>query len=153
MESLRARKDGTTCQKLLSNEFSQVAQGVGKVRLSPKKIHGINTIFFIVKSKIPQGPIVTYANFICDILPLKTEKHLTHLTAGGDRLEYGHDPSSPAVSLLDTKIMINSIISEDKRGAKFCITDIRNFYLYNHMSNRYIEIIIKYFTDEIKVEY
>ena len=66
------------------------------------------------------------------------------MTVGGDRVEHEHDPSSPLVSLLDTKIMLNSVISDDKKGDKLCTVDVRNFYLNNPMSTyRYMKIPIK----------
>ena len=44
------------------------------------------------------------------------------LTVGGDRLPYAHDSSSPAASLLDDKLIINSVISTP--GSRFISADI-----------------------------
>ena len=61
---------------------------------------------------MPQGRAVTYANFILDHIPLKTEQNRVRLTVGGDKLTYDEDPGSPAASLIETKLMINSVISD-----------------------------------------
>ena len=67
MDKLLTGQDGATWQKSISNEIDRLAQGVGKSISSAEQIYGTNTIFFIPKSKIPEGEIVTYANFNCDI--------------------------------------------------------------------------------------
>ena len=104
------------------------------MRTAVDKVNETNTIFFIAKSKIPQNAKVTYDKFICDILLLETERHRTRLPVGVDRLEYEHDLSSPAVSLLDKNIKLNSVISDVKTEVKCCTADIRKVYLNNIMS-------------------
>ena len=56
------------------------------------------------------------------------------MTAGGDRLDYPHDPSSPAVSMFNAKLHINSTISDAKKGARYLVVDIKNFYLGTPMN-------------------
>jgi hypothetical protein len=56
------------------------------------------------------------------------------MTAGGDKLDYPGDPSSPAVSLLDAKLHINSTISDAHKGARYLGIDIKNFYLGTPMA-------------------
>ena len=76
------------------------------------------------------------------------------MTVGGDLLDCEEDPSSPAVSLLDTKIMLNSVISDAHKGARYCTSDIKNFYLNNPMKKfRYMKIPLKYIHKEIMDEY
>ena len=55
------------------------------------------------------------------------------MTVGGDKLEYDGDPSYPAVSFLNTKIFLNSVISDTHKGARFSSTDIKNYYLQSSM--------------------
>ena len=86
-------------------------------------------MFFTTKDKIPKDRKITYANFICNILPQKSETHRVRLTAGGNKLDYPGDPSSPSVSLLNVKIHINSTISRAKDNAKYMCINIKNFYL------------------------
>ena len=56
------------------------------------------------------------------------------MTAGGDKLGYPGDASSPTVAILDANIHINSTISDAKRGARYMCMDVRNFYLSTPMS-------------------
>ena len=83
---------------------------------------------FIPYSKVPKGRIVTYANMVCDIRPLKTEKFRVRLTVGGDRLQYPDDTASPAASLLEAKLLINSTISQSAQMARFMTIDIKDFF-------------------------
>ena len=76
------------------------------------------------------------------------------LTSSGDKLNYEKDSRSPAVSLLDTKILLNRVISDADKGARYCTADINNFYLNNPMKTyRYMKIPIHLSTDEILEEY
>ena len=103
---------------------------------------------------MPNNVKVTYAIFICDICPLKPEKHRVRLTAGGDKLDYEEDARSLVVSLLDTKILLNSVITDADKGSRYFTSDIKNFYLNNLMRTyRYMKIPIHLFTDEILEEY
>lgn len=51
------------------------------------------------------------------------------IVAGGDKLEYDQDPGSPAAGLLETKLMINSVISDAKNGARCLTADIKDYFL------------------------
>ena len=138
----------------LANEFGRLTQGVDRNRPCAQYIQGMSTIRFIHPSEMPPGAKVTYGNFIRDIHQHKKEKHRVRLTVGGDRIDYEHDASSPAVSLLDTKLMINSVISDAHRGAIYCTADIQNFYLNNLMKTYcYMRIPLHPFPDEIINEY
>ena len=138
----------------LSNEIGRLAQGVGKTRSAEKKIQGSNTIVFIKKHQVPKGKSITYANFVCAYRPLKDDPFRVRMTVGGDKLPYPDDPSSPSASLLDTKIMLNSVISDADRGARFMTADVKNFYLDTQMPYyQYMRIHRKYFTPEICAEY
>ena len=76
------------------------------------------------------------------------------MTAGGDRLDYPDDPSSPAVSILNTKIHINSTISDAKKGARYMTMDIKKIYLGTPMDFfQYVRVPQRFIPDEIKNEY
>ena len=81
-------------------------------------------MFFIPYSAVPKNKKVAYANMVCDNRPDKLEKYRVRLTIGGYVLDYFGDLSSPAASLLETKILINSVISDADKGARFCTIDI-----------------------------
>ena len=69
------------------------------------------------------------------------------MTVGGDKLDVDDDSASPAISLLDTKIMINSGISGARKGARFGVGGVRNFYLNNPMAKfRYMKTPLKIIT-------
>jgi hypothetical protein len=53
------------------------------------------------------------------------------LTVGGDKLDYPGDPGAPAASLIESKLITNSVISTS--GAKFLTTDIKDYFLNNPM--------------------
>ena len=154
LDTLRSGQQGPQWTKGLSNELGRLAQGVGKARTVSDKIVGTDTIHFIPKTKVPVNAKVTYANFICDLRPLKKEKHRVRCTVGGDRLDYEEDPSSPAAGLLDIKIHLNSTISDAVRGARYATADIENYYLNNPMKIfRYMRIALKDIPPEIIIEY
>jgi hypothetical protein len=56
------------------------------------------------------------------------------MTAGGDKLDYPGDASSPTVSMLDAKLHINSTISDAKEGARHLGLDIKNYFLGTPMT-------------------
>ena len=55
---------------------------------------------------------------MCDYSPLKSEPYRVKITVGGDRLEYPDDALSLAASILDSKLIFNSTISDARRGAR-----------------------------------
>ena len=87
-----------------------------------------NTIGFIRKGEVPRGFKVTYGCFVCDYCPLKSEPFKVRLTVGGEILEYQKDESSPASSLLESKLILNSTISDACRVARFMSCDMKFFF-------------------------
>ena len=106
----------------LSNEIGRLAQGIGDVK-------GNNAVDFIPISQVPTNKKVAYAIMICDHRPLKTEVYRVRLTIGGDVLDFFGDASSPAASLLEAKLLINSVISNAHKGARFMSLDIKDHFL------------------------
>ena len=47
----------------------------------------------------------------------------------GDRLTHNNDAESPAASLLDTKILMNSVIFDANKGARVLSLDLKDFFL------------------------
>jgi len=70
---------------------------------------------------------------VCDYRPLKDEPYHVRITVGGDKLNYNDDAGSPAANLLETKILINSVISDSDRGAKFMCANIKDHFLATPM--------------------
>ena len=127
IEKLIKGLDAKTWKRSLANEFSHLVQGVGHLWQETEKFRGTGTLFFIPRSKVPSNIKVAYTNFICDIRPFNPEKHIVRLTVGGDKLDYEEDSRSPAVSLLRKKIILNSLISDADKGARYCTAGIRKF--------------------------
>ena len=108
--------------KSLSNEWGRLAQG------NDSGVHATDTIDFISKEEVPKNRDITYAMFVLDYRPLKSEPHCVCITVGGDRLTYDADAGAPAANMLETKILVNSTISDAKQGARFMSTDIKDFF-------------------------
>lgn len=104
LDSLLKGDNSATWWKGLTNEFGCLAQGING-------IEGNDCIAFILYSEVLKSKKVTYATMVCDYRPLKQEKYRVCLTIGGDKLEYNHNPTSPAASLVKTKMLLNSVIS------------------------------------------
>ena len=109
---------------------------------------------FIYKKDVPKNKKVTYATFVCDYRPLKSEPWRVRCVVGGDRLPYPDDTSSPAATILDTKLMINSVISDSSKGAKFLSADLKDFFLGSLMKNaEYMRIHFDVFPPDIVEKY
>ena len=125
--------------KSISNEFGCLTRG---------NKHGVpytNTMEFIPRSDVPDGRDITYASFRFDYRPLKDEPYRTRIVVGGDKLTYFEDPGSPAASLLETKLLLNSVISDAHLEARFLSCDLKDFFLCSFIL-RYIpaDIIATY---------
>ena len=105
----------------LANEWGRLSKGM------KNRVVGTNTIDFIYQSEVPVGQKVTYGKFVCDHRLLKNEQWRVCLTVGGDLLPYPYEASSPAASLIETKLIINSTIYDARNGARFMAADLKVF--------------------------
>ena len=90
---------------------------------------------------------------VCNYRPLKEEKYQVQLTIGGDKLDYDNETASPTANLLDTKILINSTISDAKKNARFMTIDIKDCFLMSPLppgEREYMRIHSRYFDKEIR---
>ena len=69
----------------LSNEIGRLTKGL------QNRVSYTDTMEFIKKSEVPKDKKVTYANFVLDYRPLKSEPLRVRLTVGGDKLDYAYD--------------------------------------------------------------
>ncbi len=118
-----------TWQHTYENKIGRLAQGM------PGHNTGTNTSVFIKKNQIPQyrAKDATYGLITCLIRPEKIEEpSQTRLVAGGDRVHYPGDASTPTANLLTVKLLINSTIST--LNAKYMTMDIQDFYLNTPMA-------------------
>ena len=125
IDTLLQGENKNTWQQELNNELGRLSNGF-------EKIKGTNTITFIHKRDIPNNKKATYANMVCDYRPLKSEKYRVRLTVGGDKLTCEFDVASPATSVLETKLIIKSFISDAHKGARFLTLDIKDFFCAPH---------------------
>ena len=134
--------------KSLSNEWGRLAQG---------NVHGVtstDTIEFISEKDVPTGHRVTYATYILDYRPLKGEQYRVRITVGGDRLTYLDDVGSPGANLMETKILVNSTISDASRGARFMSADIKDYFLATPMAQaEYMKVQYKHIPEDIQQLY
>ena len=132
----------------MSNEWGRLAKG---------NKHGVSwtdTIEFIQKDEVPEDRKVTYASFILDYRPLKLEPYRICITVGGDQLPYLLDSGSSTTNLLETKLLVNSTISNAKKGARFMAMDIKDFFLATPMKRaEYMRVKYKYFPQDIIKRY
>ena len=148
LENLLKGQQKQIWQQSASNEFARLAQG------NDSGTVGTDTIEFISHSEIPSQAKVTYASFVCDYKPFKTEKHRVRMVVGGDRLNYAEDAGAPAASLLETKLLVNSVISDSPKGARFFTCDLKDFYLATPMEHpEYMKIPLSSVPDDITNKY
>ena len=113
-------------------------------------------LFFVQRSQIPAGRKNSYANFICDVRPQKSETHRVRLTAGGDKPNAYEETRSPTISLIDAKLHFNSTISDAHSGAQHLGLDIKNFHLgtpMDHSKFQYLRVHINDIPPEVLEEY
>ena len=119
-ESLLYSSDRKVWSKAVSNEYGRLAQG---------NIHGeksTNTINFIPFNQVPSNRQVTYGSMIFDHRPLKPEPNRCRLVVGGNKLIYKEDASTPTTNMTEIKLLLNSVISDGWKGAKFCSADLKD---------------------------
>ena len=124
------------------NEMERLSQGFkGRVQAQ-------DAMDFIHKHEVPSHKTVTYANFVCDYHPLKSEPFRVRMTVGGDKLSYDDDTGSSTASILETRLLANSVISDHKKhNSRFCAIDLKDFFLNTPMEKpEYIRIHKKYFS-------
>ena len=132
----------------VSNEMGRLTKG------NDAGVSWTDTMEFIHKVDVPKSKKVTYCSFVCDLRPFKEETHRVRLVVGGDKLEVDYDTGSPAASMLDTKILCNSIISDASKGARFLDADLKDFFLMSYMDEpEYMRIHFKYFPKDIITRY
>ena len=76
------------------------------------------------------------------------------LVVGGDKLTCPYDTGSPAANLLETKLLLNSIISDSDKRTRFMTLDLKDHFLTSPMQTpEYIKIPQKYIPPHIINKY
>ena len=148
MESLLRGENKVLWDRSLSNEFGRLAQG------NKYGVVATDTIEFIFSHEVPSNKGVTYASFVCDYRPLKSEPYRVRIVVGGDKLSYAEDAASPATGLVESKLLINSTISDAKKNARFLSADLKDHFLASPMRNpEFMKIHISKFPQDIIEQY
>jgi hypothetical protein len=114
------------------------------------------TIFFVKKDKIPDDRKgnETYARIVCVYCNGKKDKYRTHITMGGNLVNYPGDCGTPTANLLTVKLLLNSIIIISTPNAKFMTLDLKDFYLMTPMKRyKYFCMKLDLFHQDIIDEY
>ena len=93
---------------------------------------------------------------VCDYRPLKEEKFRVQITIVEDKLPYDDKTASPAADLLETKILLNSTISDAHKGARFMGIDIKNCFLMTSLptdKREYMRIYSRFFQQDFSQLY
>lgn len=134
--------------KEYGNEVGHLAQSM------PGQVKGTDTIFFIHERDVPEERRrdTTYVQVVCDVHPHKENPNRVRITAGGDRINYTWEYSTPTANLTTVKLLLNSVIST--KGAKFFTMDIKDFYLNTPLKRyEYLRFPIKDIPDNVIQQY
>ena len=74
---------------------------------------------------MPAGRKIAYANPVSNYRPRKDDHYNSRLTIGGDKILYPSDSGSNDATLLEAKIIFNSVISTP--GSPFICADIKDY--------------------------
>ena len=147
-ESLLNGKDKIIWGKAASNEWGRLAQG------NKFGVKATDTITFIPSHEVPRDRDITYVSMVFDHRPLKSEPFRCRIVVGGDKLTYDADASTPTTDLTETKLLLNSVISDAWKGARFCSADLKDFFLASPMDKpEYAKVHIKYIPQDIIEQY
>ena len=73
---------------------------------------------------------------------------------GWDKLDYSLDSGSPATDLTQMKILLNSVISDSAKGARFCSMDLKDMFLHTPMLDpEFMKVKLQYFPEDIIQRY
>ena len=135
----------------LTNKWARCAQGLSVNRPPKRQFAGNQIIFFIPPDQAPAGRKITCANFVCTmrLQAGKAEPHRMCMTVGGNRLNAYQDVRAPVVGITETKLHLNSTISNTKHGARYCTGDLKDFPWLNDEIFQYMCVHQKYFPSEI----
>ena len=97
---------------------------------------------------------VSYASFVCEHRPLKSEQMRVRLVVGGNKLTCPYDTGSSAVNSFDIKLLLNSVISDSDKGARLLTLDLKDHFLASPMQTpEYMKIPQKYVPSDIINKY
>jgi hypothetical protein len=94
----------------------------------------------------------TQRSFVVEIKDHTEETERTHLTVGGDQIEYPGDKSTRPAGLATSNMLFNSTISTP--GAIFLVIEIKQFYLNTPLGKyEYMAVLMSSLPKEVIDEY
>ena len=109
--------------QIMSNELGGLAQGNN----AGFKANGC--VDFIHHWDVPNDRKFTYANFVWEYWSLISDPYIIHLLVEEEKLDCALDAGSPTDYMLETKLLVNSVISDAKEGARLIICDPKDLFL------------------------
>ena len=117
-------------------------------------VKSTDIIYFTTKTDVPTASKVTYTDFLCDYKPPDIEQHRIRLVTGGYKLDFDGDSGSPAASLIETNLLLNSILSGAKDCARCMSCDLKCVFLATPMLKpEHMTINKKYIPQDIREHY
>ena len=106
------------------------------------------------KNNVPMEKQVTCASHVSDHRPLKDKPYHVRITIGGNKLDYNNSTGSLAANLLETKILLNSAISDANKSAQLMYAHIKDYFLVTPIDRpKCVKVNCKQTPRNIKVEY
>ena len=97
---------------------------------------------------------MSHMTYVLDCRPLKSERYRVRITVGGYILTSDNDAGSPTANILETKVLLNSTISDPTKGARFMTPDIKDCFLVTPMAKaKYMKVQYKHIPEDIKKKY
>ena len=141
-------KDKENWLKSMSMELGRFVQG------NKYGVKSTDTIGFFNQSEVPSIAKVTYANFVAGFWSLQNEQFRIRFIVGGDKLEFVEDTGAPSTYIVELKILADSTISDDHKGARFLSCDLKDFFLASPIDKpEYTNMKYPFIPDDIKDQY
>ena len=92
--------------------------------------------------------------FVCDYWPFKSDQSRISLVVGRDKLDNALDDGSSIASMQENKLLVISVISDEKEGDQFISCDMKDLYICTTMdTSEYMWIPYKYFPKDIQIQF
>jgi len=99
---------------------------------------------------VPHDQKVIHAMIVCDYRSLKNKKYRVRIIVGRDKLPYSNNTGFPVADLLETKLLLNSTISNARKSTRFMCLDIKDHFLATLMVGiEYMRVKAKYIPQDI----
>ena len=106
LDNLFSGSDATIWEKSICNKLGRLSHSIlGQVQ-------GTKVVIANIRRMYQKNKKFTYINMVCDYRSSNEEKYRLRLTIREDKLDYDSETASPTTNSINTKILVNSIISD-----------------------------------------